>query len=376
MFKYSYSPPKTNNLNPELSTSIWLSLPRLFNPLIIAITLCATFLSGCGGGGGGDGGMSESQQSLLEVATFVQTEVAEAARSEPISGSVNQSSTGVDQMEVSLRTDGSQVPLDAIFNGVRQDLNDYVQFTPPRQSEPEEGSERGVTYTTYSLYTTEDFDNDPATDTVLLTDIITDKTGSNDTDYLVGGWWLVAPREVTNRNQYKLGVFMDGPDKFDQSNLRGLESTATYIGDVAAAYFASEPADSSAVDAYIAENLSAAFIEGRITLSANFGNASELGTISGRADNFVIERTSQPVAGNPILMFNQADIGGSNSGFFKGTTSMNYKGAQFSGRWGGQFFGNSAGSSYPGSVAGTFGGATSDNSASFLGIFIADHNDE
>ena len=113
------------------------------------------------------------------------------------------------------------------------------------------------------------------------------------------------------------------------------------------------------------------FFDADVTLTANFGNGSELGTISGRIHNFDVDGLT--VTGNPELTLDSADIGSSNSGFFTGDTRMDVVGgSNFTGKWGGQFYGNGANpTDAPGSVAGTFGAATADGSESFLGAYGA-----
>ena len=92
------------------------------------------------------------------------------------------------------------------------------------------------------------------------------------------------------------------------------------------------------------------FFDASVTLTAEFGNGSELGTISGRIHNFDVEGLT--VSGNPVWT---APTSGSNSGFFTGDTSMSVvDGSNFTGKWGGQFYGNSETDGKPGSVAGTF----------------------
>ena len=189
-------------------------------------------------------------------------------------------------------------------------------------------------------------------------------------DHLTYGSWLQASNDAANVTQYAFGSFADGNDPFEQGRLAPLTGTATYRGDARGVYFDSEDAE----DSY--------FFDALVTLTANFGSGSELGTIGGRVHDFVTlgefddyRRSSSTgrtaVDGNPTLTLGSADIGSSNSGFFEGETSGTYDGSAFSGRWGGRFYGNGDGSFSPGSVAGTFGAATADGSRVLQGAFGA-----
>ena len=162
-------------------------------------------------------------------------------------------------------------------------------------------------------------------------------------DHLTYGSWLQASNDAANVTQYAFGSFADGNDPFEQGRLAPLTGTATYRGDARGVYFDSEDAE----DSY--------FFDALVTLTANFGSGSELGTIGGRVHDFVTlgefddyRRSSSTgrtaVDGNPTLTLGSADIGSSNSGFFEGETSGTYDGSAFSGRWGGRFYGNGDGS--------------------------------
>ena len=191
----------------------------------------------------------------------------------------------------------------------------------------------------------------------ILIDTYSDHEGGNDTDYLAGGFWLYLPDDAHSSNDYEYGAYISGNDPFQQNNLAGVAGTVQYSGS-STGYFYS-PVEEDAL-----------FLDADVTLTAEFGNGSELGTISGRIHNFEIDDLT--VTGNPEVTLGSADIGSSNSGFFTGDTSMTFDGSDFSGKWGGQFYGNGADpTDAPGSVAGTFGGASADGTEGFVGIFGA-----
>ncbi len=178
----------------------------------------------------------------------------------------------------------------------------------------------------------------------------------NDTDYLSGGVWLVVPTNTRNADGYTFGVFGDGNDPFMQANLMPLTGSATYRGNAVGVY-----AEKTATTTALGE------FEGDVALTANFGGASDLGTISGAITNFVVD--GEPDTGR--LNLGTAAIGSQNSGFFEGAVTGADSERTYVGNWGGQFFGNGESDGRPGSVGGTFGGNSTDDAVNFVGVFGA-----
>ena len=152
------------------------------------------------------------------------------------------------------------------------------------------------------------------------------------------------------------GAFVDGSDPFDQANLVTLLGTATYEGAATGVY--SEKT---------AESTSIGYFNGDVELTADFGDANGLGTISGSITNFEVD--SEPEIGT--LNLGTADIGALNSGFFEGAVTGSDDERMYTGNWGGQFFGNGESDGKPGSVGGTFGGSSTDDVINFVGAFGA-----
>ena len=181
----------------------------------------------------------------------------------------------------------------------------------------------------------------------------------DDADYLAGGIWVYVPGNDEADNNYAFGAFVDGNDPFTQSNLAAVESTATYEGEATGIYTSAD------------ENI---FFDAEASLTADFGDGIDLGTISGTIDGF--ESDDGSILESPTLTLETADIGNTDSGFFTGDTAVTVAGEDYTGKWGGQFYGNpesgaTGDDAQPGSVAGTFGGAIADGSKSFIGIFGA-----
>ncbi len=177
---------------------------------------------------------------------------------------------------------------------------------------------------------------------------------TSDTDYLAGGVWLFVPDDAASADDVVIGAFGDGNDPFDQNNLMAVQGSADYVGLATGVY-----ADKS-------EN-EVGYWGGNVTLTADFGGRSDLGSISGRITG--IEADGESQSGSVSL--DRANIGSSNSGFFEGQLSGAVNGGGLTGRWGGQFFGNSETDGKPGSIGGTLGGRSQDRSVSFVGVFGA-----
>ena len=186
-------------------------------------------------------------------------------------------------------------------------------------------------------------------------------TTTSDADYLAGGIWVIVPDDATSVADYEFGAFGDGNDPFT-SDIAGLTGTAEYEGEATGVY--TETEEGSTDIRYFAAD---------VGLTAEFGDATGLGTISGTVTNFIDVVEDEPVPGTVTL--GSADITASDSGFFKGSVTGSDDERSYTGRWGGQFFGNDGVN--PGSVGGTFGGHSMDDdyAASFVGVFGA-HNTE
>ena len=181
-----------------------------------------------------------------------------------------------------------------------------------------------------------------------------------ETDWLAAGIWAFIP-DSEALGDYEFGAFADGGDPFNDANLQALTGTARYGGQAVGVYY-SFSADESEAGPFTAD----------VALTANFGDADALGSISGTVSNVETE------GGSPIdatLALETAAIGDSDAGFFTGRTSMAFGGRTYAGRWGGQFFDDGAAATdLPASVAGTFGATTSEagGTGSLVGAFGAE----
>ena len=153
-------------------------------------------------------------------------------------------------------------------------------------------------------------------------------------------------------------MFATAGDPFDASNLAALFGTAEYVGRAEGVY-----ATTTAVDSFAAD----------VELSADFGSASELGTINGRVFNIALD------SGNPSPLeeigllsdhwieqteahniFTAPDWEAPGALYHGGLIHGNISAAEgWWGNWGGVFGGNgNAATDHPASIAGDLHGNT------------------
>ena len=177
-----------------------------------------------------------------------------------------------------------------------------------------------------------------------------------DADYLAGGVWLIVPDDASSAADYVFGAFGDGSDPFLQSSLAAVQGTATYEGDATGVY-TEESGGTTGVG----------YFDGDVTLTADFGDRTGLGSISGSITGFEVDGVPE----DGTLNLGTASIGSRDSGFFTGAVTGSDDERSYTGHWGGQFFGSGESDGRPGSVAGTFGGHSDDDAVNFVGVFGA-----
>ena len=184
--------------------------------------------------------------------------------------------------------------------------------------------------------------------------------------YLSFGHWLYEPEPLTDGDAWDFGVFAGGDDPFDTARLGPLIGRADYAGAAAGVWASGE----ETID-----------FSANVALIANFGSASEWGTIDGSVSGFSLENdNAAPLStlslgsvsfrdgsgAQNIFPTNNTEASPIPGGWVVGNTSGG-DGA-WSGVWGGQFFGNVASfTGHPSAFAGTFGAAH----ASLAGAFGA-----
>ena len=337
---------------------------------LAAAVLFAVALSGCGGGGGNVRYVMDGPAPPIDNRSLPGGIPAAAGNRTHAGGSVVQSSNstnGVTTDDISVQVNfrqGEYVDY-RVANGdawfLELDDPETRTFANRTGQLPATGSTViGVLATKGTSRRTDDASVriDEGISLVMYTDI----ESTTDADYLVWGTWVEVPENASVHKEIVHGVFSYGPDPFMQGDLLPLMGNARYQGNASGMYF--EP---------IEQPLGGYSFEARVTLEADFGAGTSLGTIRGSIDNFRfqigVDGTRQSRPGTMVTLERTA-IGVTNSGFFEGTTTGNFHdGTPLSGRWGGRFYGNAESHGKPGSVAGTFGSVNDDRG--LIGAFGA-----
>ena len=197
-------------------------------------------------------------------------------------------------------------------------------------------------------------------------DLFSDIENNEDSDYLVLGYWLNERKERrSTRSNYTWLVAASGNDPFESSNVAGLTGTATYEGPATGLYM---------LKANAAAEPELDYFNAKANLTADFGDATALGSVSGRITEGMTEEGDalpEVTLGSANIIPNSSDAG--RGGNYSGDTSgMTDAGVAFSGKWGGKFYSNGASATdHPGAVAGTFGAKTADDLQAIIGAFGA-----
>ena len=202
-----------------------------------------------------------------------------------------------------------------------------------------------------------------AKDSTLYAELWTDYASAGKSDYMVGGWWLLAPNNPAG--DYRFGAIAKGENYYiASSSAEGavkldVTGTATYKGNAAGLHLSSE----NGIQRLL----------GKVTLTADFGNASARGTIKGEINNLILGGES---VGGQIL-FPSAPFHNV-SWYVRPTYAMrnnpinfnlnpkskvgNIKGINYQGDWAGTFLGDSSGTAQPTGIVGVVGGSGGGNS--------------
>ena len=199
----------------------------------------------------------------------------------------------------------------------------------------------------------------------------TEKTRSTaDAEWMAFGYWLRTDNPAAVLREDALGAYVaynkPYPAGADASDLKALTGTAIYEGSSAGIH---------------AKGTDVQPFHANATLRAEFGNATDAGTVSGRIHDIVSGGEALP--GEISLGAGAILLSGSGSGIEGSATSnlnsLTVGGSEISGGWEAQFLGErpsigADAAKYPGSVAGTFavtGGRAGTERQTFLGGFGA-----
>ena len=347
--------------------------------LTLLFVIVFTFvLSGCGGGGGG-GQEPVSRELMLNKINEIQaTERADNSDDDVVRDILN---TAANQprgltisalgLTISSTSQNSNRSSDRITSSrasfvAKYDADGMLHFTMIRRPLSGRSTTLSTTDTEASVNRVEgipaagwkgvEFQGESTTWHHYV-DLFSDIENNEDSDYLVLGYWLNERKERSTDpepSDYGWLVAASGNDPFELSNIPGLTGTATYEGPATGLYM---------LKANAAAEPELDYFNAQASLTADFGDASALGSVSGT----ITEGMTDGGVGLPELTLEPADFTQSGTNFH-GDTS----GTGLAGKWGGRFYGNGASATdHPGSVAGTFGAKTAGDLMAITGAFGA-----
>ena len=199
-------------------------------------------------------------------------------------------------------------------------------------------------------------------DATLYAELWTDVASAGESDYMVGGWWLLVPDNPTG--DYHFGALSKAEKYYTRSNATGavkveVTGPATYKGNAAGLHTSSENG-----------MVSIQRLLGKVTLTADFGDDQARGTIKGEINSLTLNGDS---VGGEILLPEAPYGDGSNWASLRpieGTNRSpnpksdlgNIKGINYRGDWAGTFQGDSSGTAQPTGIVGVVGGSGGGNS--------------
>ena len=197
-----------------------------------------------------------------------------------------------------------------------------------------------------------------AKDSTLYAELWTDVASAGENDYMVGGWWLLAPNNPAS--DYRFGVFSQGEKYYPRADpgpvKPAVTGKATYKGPAAGLHTSSGNG-----------MVSIQRLLGKVTLNADFGNATARGSIGGKIEKLTLDGES---ATGEILLPSATfgttwpirSIVATDGSLNPKSNLGNIKGINYKGDWTGTFQGDSSGTDQPTGIVGVVGGSGGGNS--------------
>ena len=191
-------------------------------------------------------------------------------------------------------------------------------------------------------------------DSTLYAELWTDYASAGKNDYMVGGWWLLAPNNPTG--DYRFGALARVANLYGGSYTTSLThpsitGEATYKGHASGLHTSSEDGIQRLL--------------GKVTLTADFEGTSQSGNITGEINNLTLDGGS---AMGEILL-PQVNLRGFFTPILPTQTNLNprseignIKGINYKGSWAGGFQSGSSKTDQPAGIVGVVGGSGGGNS--------------
>ena len=197
---------------------------------------------------------------------------------------------------------------------------------------------------------------------------------TNDGMHAYFGWWLNKPKD--ERDTHMVQAFAGGTSGYEaNAPAQSVEGTATYMGTAAGKYVATtnSPGGETADRDF-------GHFTADAELEADFGNATEDGSISGEISGFQLTGdTGETDASRWSVLLNAAALT-PGTATFDATTSMNFGGltASDTGQWFGSFYNDddNDADTAPGTVTGIFDANDPGNTVNITGGFGANRMDD
>ena len=183
----------------------------------------------------------------------------------------------------------------------------------------------------------------PDSDSAMVTQV------TPDGQYLFFGWWQRSTM-TAGGDVLAFDPFYGGTNPVADNQAAAMTGEATYEGPATGKY-ATKSFDAGGLASAMAGEFTASAM-----LTADFGDATAVGTISGEVTDFMANGES---LGDWSVMLEEVGFGDGTSGVYTGTTAGMIGEAEGTGSWTGQFFGGAAtgvtgDAAHPKSVAGEF----------------------
>lgn len=311
---------------------------------IITLAFASMFLVACGGGGGGGGSSAGASNT---------TRFQETANTTPIDGSVIQyvRAKGIKDIGITAESSG-KITFDNVISGLSTAVLDPAVVADVVSDDSETGGGIDVTFREYEKVL--------ANNQTLAAEILTFNISS---EHLSAGAWI--ENYSTNSTFGDVGIFVDGGEKTTKTVVLEATGAKTYTG-IALGYYQDNVDVKDGV----------AWYSTAVTVTVNFGTATETGTIT--SVSITNPETYDPnfvVSPGARVDLQSAAITDGVGGFTTGnTTASSDLGSQYRGKWGSQFYYTDA-DNKPKYIAGTFGGAginAASDYGTFIGVFLAD----
>ena len=224
----------------------------------------------------------------------------------------------------------------------------------------------GESFSSKKLTAGIDTDSDNSKDITLHVEVVTDYASNNNEDYVQYGYWLKKPKTIDEEDKYKFGAFAFhyGTDRGERTTIgAALTGTATYKGGMLGMH-----------TSIIGNQIKNERFTGKLTLTSDFGNGTDLGTTTGIINSLKLDERAIPGQINLTIphisqAYNAGWIGTNFEGEAVASTArfnnLTYTGV-YNLMWGGA---SDPATELPTGIVGTIGGKSGGNS--FIASFGA-----